>query len=149
MNKNDHTLAVKVHSAMYHQCQRRGFAAPVDVLMDLGVLSKDNYEAWCFGRVSYLERVCTVNLRKLAFILHQMRVYGQKMKLKPSFCYYKQWGVKKKGGQGRRPVIPLRFSKSGAADVERWYATHFVDTQRIAELKAAAKNDTENNTEIL
>lgn len=49
MNKNDHTLAVKVHSAMYHQCQRRGFAAPVDVLMDLGALSKGNHEAWRFG----------------------------------------------------------------------------------------------------
>lgn len=149
MNKNDHTLAVKVHSAMYHQCQRRGFAAPVDVLMDLGVLGKDNHEAWRFGRVSYLERVCTINLRKLSFILHQMRVYAKKMELKPSFCFYKQWGVKKKGGQGHKPVIPLRFSKSGAADVERWYATHFVDIKKIAELKAAAKADAESNTETL
>ena len=149
MNKNDHTLSVKVHSAMYHQCQQRGFAAPVDVLMDLDVLSKENYEAWRFGRVSYLERVCTVNLRKLSFILHQMRVYAQKTELKPSFCYYKQWGVKKKGGQGHKPVIPLRFSKSGAADVERWYATHFVDAKKIAELKAAAKANVENNPETL
>ena len=148
MNKNDHTLAVKVHSAMYHQCQRRGFAAPVDVLMDLGALSKENYDAWRFGRVSYLERVCTVNIRKLSFILHQMRVYAQKMELKPSFCCYKQWGVKK-GGQGHKPVIPLRFSKSGAEDVERWYATHFVDAKKIAELKAAAKANLENNTETL
>ncbi len=148
MNKNDHTLAVKVHSAMYHQCRQRGFATPVDVLMDLNILSKENYEAWRFGRVSYLERVCTVNLRKLSFILHQMRVYAMKMDLKPSFCYYKQWGVKKKGGQGHKPVIPLRFSKSGAADVERWYATHFVDAQQIAKLKAAANAGTESNTEI-
>ena len=50
--------------------------------------------------------------------------------------YYKQWGVKKKNGQGHKPVIPLRFSKSGNSEIEKWYATHFVDTKRIAALKA-------------
>ena len=129
-------LIGKVHSAVYHQCQRRGYAAPVDVLMEIGVLPKQKYEDWRFGRVDYLERVCTVNLRKLSFIMHQMRVYAQKTGLKPSFCYYKQWGVKKKNGQGHKPVIPLRFSKSGNLEIEKWYATHFVDTKRIALLKA-------------
>ena len=71
-------------------------ATPVDVLMEIGVLPKQKYEDWRFGRIDYLERVCTVNLRKLSFIMHQMRVYAQKTGLKPSFCYYKQWGVKKK-----------------------------------------------------
>lgn len=68
--------------------------------------------------MDYLERVCTVNLRKLSFIMHQMRVYAQKTGLKPSFCCYKQWGVKKKNGQGHKPVIPLRFSKSGNPEIE-------------------------------
>ncbi len=53
-----------------------------------------------FGRIDYLERVCTVNLRKLSFIMHQMRVYAQKTGLKPSFCYYKQWGVKREKWAG-------------------------------------------------
>lgn len=108
----DGELIGKVHSAMYHQCQNRGYAAPVDVLMDIGVLPKQKYRDWQFGRVPYLEGVCTVNLRKLSFIMRQMRVYAEKSGLKPSFCYYKQWGVKK-NGQGHKPVIPLRFSKSG------------------------------------
>ena len=34
----------------------------------IGVLPKQKYEDWRFGRVDYLERVCTVNLRKLSFI---------------------------------------------------------------------------------
>lgn len=126
---------------MYRQCRDRGFATPVDVLMDIGVLQKDKYEDWRFGRISYLERVCTINLHKLSTVRHQMRVYAQKAGLKPSFCYYKQWGTKKKGGQGRKPVIPLRFSKSGNPDVERWYATHFVDSKRIAELKSAKQKN--------
>ena len=78
------------------------------------------------------------DLSKLSTVMHQMRVYAKKAGLKPSFCYYKRWGVKKKGGQGHKPVIPLRFSKSGNPEIERWYATHFVDTKRVSQLKAAA-----------
>lgn len=133
----DAELIGKVHSAMYHQCQKRGYAASVDVLLEIGVLPKQKYEDWRHGRVDYLERVCTVNLRKLSFIMHQIRVYAQKSNLKPSVTVYKQWAVKKKNGQGHTPVIRLRFSKSGDAEIEKWYATHFVDAKRIAELKAA------------
>lgn len=134
----DGELIGKVHSAMYHQCQSRGYAAPVDVLMDIGVLPKQKYEDWRFGRVPYLEGVCTVNLRKLSFIMRQMRVYAEKSGLKPSFCYYKQWGVKKKNGP-----LSLRFSKSGDPAIERWYATHFVDSKRIGQLKAGKEKQAE------
>ena len=115
----DSELIGKVHSAVYHQCQQRGYAALVDVLMDVGVLSKQKYEEWRCGKVAYLEQACTCNLRKLSFIMSQIRKYAEKSKLKPSFCYYKQWGTKvrlanvSKSGKGRKPVIPLRFSKSG------------------------------------
>ena len=100
-----------------------------------------------FGRVTYLEAVCTVNLRKLSLIMRQMRVYAEKNNLKPSLCCYKQYGVKKRNGQGRKPVILLRFSKSGLPEIEKWYSTHFIDGKRIAELKTARvenKNNLEN-----
>ena len=142
---NDKELIGKVHNAMYQQCQRRGYAAPVDVLIDVGVLPQKKYEDWRYGRVSYLESVCTVNLRKLSFAMHQMRVYAQKTGLKPSFCYYKQWGVTKKNGQGHKPVLPLRFSKSGNPDIEKSYATHFVDLKRTAQLKAGPVTQAEPN----
>lgn len=133
---NDGEWIGKIHSSMDRQCKARGYAAPVDVLMDAGVLSKQKYEEWRLGRVPFLESVCMVNLHRLTFILHEMRVYARKNGLKPSFCYYKQWAVKKKNGQGHKPVIPLRFTKSGNPEVEKSYATHFVDPKRIAELKA-------------
>ena len=144
---NNQELIAKVNSSMYRQCRDRGFAAPVDVLMDIGVLQKDKYDDWRFGRIPYLERVCMVNLGKLSTLRHQMRVYAQKAGLKPSFCYYKQWGTKKKDGQGRKPVILLRFSKSGDPEVEKWYATHFVDTKRVAEIKAM-KQEPQANPDI-
>ena len=133
---NNADLIPKVHNAMYQQCQKRGYAAPVDVLIDIGVLSKNRYEDWRYGRVAYLESVCTVNLSKLSFIMKQIRTYAKEAGLKPSFCYYKQWGTKKKTGQGHRPVVQLRFSKSGNPEIEKSYATHYVDPVRTAQLKA-------------
>ena len=126
---NEKELIGKIHSSMYHQLQVRGYAAPVDVLIDTGILPKQKYEDWRFGRVRYLEAVCNANLKRLSFVLHQMRV--------PSFCYYKRLGVRRKNGIGHKPVIPLQFSKSGSPEIERSYATHFVDLARVQELKAA------------
>lgn len=133
----DCELISKIHSAMYHQCQKLGYVTPVDVFIDIGVLPNKKLEDWRFGRIPFLEGVCNVNLRKLSFIMHQMRVYAQKTGLKQSFCYYKQWGLKKATGQVHKPVLPLRFSKSGVPEIEKWYATHYVDTNRVATLKTA------------
>ena len=126
-------LIGKVHSAVYHQCRQRGYAAPADVLVDVGVLPKQKYEDWRFGKGRDLEQVCTCNLKKLSFIMRQIRSYAKKANLKPSFCYYKRWGVKKK--HGHRAVIPLRFSKSGNPEIEWAYATHYVDLGRVEQLK--------------
>lgn len=133
---NEKELIGKVHSAVYHQCQQRGYATPVDVLMDMGVLTKEKYEDWRFGRVPYLEQVCIINLHKLSFIMQQIRSYANKSGYKPSFTYYKRWGVKKK--HGVRQTVPLRFSKSGTPEIEKAYATHYVDEKRIAEIRDAS-----------
>ena len=54
---NDGEWIGKIHSSMDRQCKARGYAAPVDVLMDAGVLSKQKYEEWRLGRVPFLESV--------------------------------------------------------------------------------------------
>ena len=140
---NTPELIKKVNISMSRQCEERGYAAPVDVLIDIGALSKKNYEDWRYGRVDYLERVCTMNLHKLSSVLFQMKTYAKKAGLKPSFCYYKRWGVTKKTGQGHKPVIPLRFSKSGDENIERAYATHFVNSYRIQQIKDSKQKSTE------
>ena len=107
----DENLNAKVYSSMYHQCQERGYATPVDVLMDIGVLPKKKYEDWRFRKVTYLESVCTVNLRTLSASLHQMHVYAKNTGLKPSFCYHKQWG---KSGMGKEKgrLFPCGLAKA-------------------------------------
>lgn len=139
---NEKELIGVVHSSVYHQCQKRGYAAPVDVLMDIGVLSKENYENWRFGKIPYLEKVCSVNLRRLGFILHQIQLYAKKSGYKESLTFYKQWGTKNtKNGQR---AIPLRFSKSGSPIVEKAYSTHYLDKKRIADLKSEERGTVNN-----
>jgi hypothetical protein len=119
---NNKELHDKVHSAMYALIKEKGIASPVEVLMAIGVLSKEDYEAWRFGRITYLERVCKVNLKKLSPINHEIRVFARKSNLKPSWTDYRQWG---KGKNNR-----LRFSKSGDEQIERLYATHYVSQRK-------------------
>lgn len=121
----------QIHNAMYQNIRKKGWVAPVDVLLDIGVLSKENYENWRGGKVPFLEKVCQVNLKQLSEIMHEMRSYATKNNLKPSWTFYHQ--------SGKNKDRALRFSKSGDEAIERHYATHFVDSKRIAELKKPAE----------
>jgi hypothetical protein len=115
---NNKELHDKVHSAMYTLIKEKRFAAPVDVLMAIGVLAKADYESWRVGNVDYLERVCKISLQKLSTINHEIRAYAEQHNLKPSWTDYRKWGKGEK--------IRLRFSKSGAEQIEQFYATHYV-----------------------
>ena len=130
---NNVMLKNKVHSAMYELVKKNGVASPVEVLIEIGVLPKEKYEDWRNGRVSYLERVCQINLSKLSTINHEIRVFARKNNLKPSFTVYNQWG---KGGKTR-----LQFSKSGDEQIERLYATHYVNTRNVGEIKEKRGNE--------
>ena len=63
----------RVADAMYCQIQNRGYAVPVDVLMDIGVLKKAKNDNRCAGRDPFLEAVCTDNLNKLSEMMKDMR----------------------------------------------------------------------------
>jgi len=137
---NNAEIKTRVHAAMYKLIKEKGVASPVEVLLELGILSKENYEDWRFGRVSYLERVCQINLGKLSTINHEIRVFARKNELKPSWTAYMKWG---KGNKTR-----LRFSKSSGEQIERLYATHYVSKIKVDEAKekrADKDNALENN----
>jgi len=118
---------------MYQQTKASGIAIPIQVFIDLGVLSKPDYERWRGGKVDYLERVCNANLAKLSFIMKEVRAYARKNDLKPSWTFYRQWGRKNKSRS-----VKLRFSKYGNENVERGYATHYISPQYMAEQKRSA-----------
>ena len=62
---NQAELISKVNSSMYHQVKITGYATAIQTLMDVGILSKEDYERWRNGQVQYLEKVCKINLKKL------------------------------------------------------------------------------------
>ena len=135
---NNGEIIGKVHNSMYQQIKKSGVATPVQVLMDVGVLSVSDYERWRFGQVDYLERVCKVNLHKLAFIMKEVRIYARKNELSGSWTFYKQWGRK-----GERPAVKLRFSKHGDEGVERNYATHYIAKKHSDDKNHSIENDCE------
>lgn len=120
MARNRDNLVGEVGNSMYHQVNDTGYATAVQTLMDMRILSKEDYERWRNGQVPYLERVCKVNLKKLAAILQEMKRYATRNNLKPSFTFYKQWGRKNKS------TIKLKFTKTGNEYMENLYATHYV-----------------------
>lgn len=125
MNKLD--LEKKVKSLVNLLRYEKGFVCTVDILLRINYISKKDYENWRFGRIDYLEKVCNVNLSKLTLINKTIRKAGIDLKLDKSWTEYKQYGK----GMKRR----LRFSKSGNENIEKAYATHYIDRNRINELK--------------
>ena len=122
---NNVELRKKVHSTMYDLIKEKDVASPIEVLIAIGVLPKDKYEEWRFGKIPYLEMVCQANLHKLSTINHEIRVFARKNNLKPSWSDYRMWG------KGNR--VRLRFSKNGVEQIERLYATHYVSRHKISE----------------
>jgi hypothetical protein len=123
---------------MYTLIKNKGIASPVEVLIEIGVLSKEDCEKWRFGKIDYLERVCKINLSKLSSINHEIRAFARKNDLKPSWTYYKRWGCKGK-------TIKLRFSKSGDEEIEKLYATHYISQRKP--VNQPAKEKTESSLE--
>ena len=112
-----------MHSNRYE----KGYVCSVDILLQLNYLTKKDYEDWRFGRIDYLEKVCNINLSKLTTINKLIRKYSTELDLKGSWTEYNQFGK----GIKRR----LRFSKTGDKTIEDRYATHYIDKNRMTELK--------------
>jgi hypothetical protein len=108
----------RIERAVAEQLAEGNVVAPVDVLVGMGLLRTDHLEDWRRGRIAYLERVITCNLSRVSRILRIMRIHAHDLDLKPSFTVYNR--------HGKGPRQRLRFSKTGDANLESAYATHFV-----------------------
>ncbi|MBQ8162369.1 MAG: hypothetical protein IJ083_16705 [Clostridia bacterium] len=122
---------VKVHAAMLRQIERRGFASPVDVFIDLGVLEQRKVDEWRAGRVPVLENVCHGSLAGISAILREMRRFGEENGWKASYTCYQHKG------------FHLRFTRHGTQAVELAWATHFVKTDSPVLAKKAARKHKE------
>jgi len=126
---NNDELEKKTITTIKSLVYKKGFVAPVDLLIELGILSQTDYEAWRFSKVPFLERVCKGSLSKLSFISKTLRNYALNNQLKPSPTAYNQYGT-----EGKK--IRLIFSKSQISGIEKAYSTHYISPKRIEELKS-------------
>ena len=105
--------------------------APVDVLVNMGLLPSEQLGDWRRGQVTCLERVITGNMSRVSRVLRILRFHAHDLNLKPSFTVYNR--------HGKGPRQRLRFSKTGDPDIETAYATHLV---RLGARPVAAEDRT-------
>jgi hypothetical protein len=116
LNNNE---LVQAASAAASRCLKdKGHIALVDVFMEMGKLSPKQHDDWRMGRVPCLEAVLQLNLSKINTVCRTVHENSKKGKLKASWTGYMKWG---KGA-----CRPLRFTKSGNAQLERLWATHYL-----------------------
>jgi hypothetical protein len=124
---NEIELDKKVKQIVHSNRFEKGIVCAVDILIQMEYLSKKDYEDWRFGKIEYLEKVCTINLSKLTLINKLIKKHSNDIGLESSWTGYNKFG---KGLKKR-----LRFSKSGNKSIEDGYATHYIDKKRIKEIK--------------
>lgn len=73
MSLNRQELIRQANSAASKLLNEKGYISLVEVLMEMGKLSKADYENWRFRRVPYLEKVITLNLSQINFILRTLQ----------------------------------------------------------------------------
>ena len=98
--------------------EEKGYISPVELFVKLDRLKSQEVEDWRFKRIPYLERAVAGNLGKINHIVQSLKKFAGEHNLKPSITIYKSWG--------KGPKKLLRFSKTGNADLEKLYSTHYV-----------------------
>lgn len=111
-------LSPRIVRAVETILQQEKVVSPVDVLIGMGLLSREHLEDWRLGRVPYLEKVIDCNPTRLSRSLRILRLHAHDLNLVPSWTAYVRWG--------KGPKQRLRFTKTGDARLEEIYATHFV-----------------------
>ena len=114
----DDPLFPKMSRAVEIILEKDKVVRPIDVLIGMQLLSRDDLEEWRCGRIPYLEKVIDCNLTRLSRLLRILRFHVHDLNLVPSATAYIR--------HGSGPKRQLRFTKTGDAKLERIYSTHFI-----------------------
>ena len=128
VSDNQSKLEQRVVRAAEAGLAERRFVTAIDVLVGIGWLAPSAVDRWRQGRVEYLEREVQANLRKISTAMALFRRWAEQRDLQPSETAYVA---------RTRDRRPLRFSPSGAPDIEHAYRTHWVSPE-LSEAKRAA-----------
>jgi hypothetical protein len=97
---------------------RSDVVSPVEILLEMGRLSRKDHLAWRCGQVPYLERVFAGNLSHANRILRIIGFHAHDLNIVPRHTVYHQWGT------GKNRI--LRFAKSGDKNIEKAYCGHYI-----------------------
>jgi hypothetical protein len=108
---------------------RGDVVVPVEVFVEMHLLSAESLEEWRRGRVPYLERVIRCNLSEASRILRILGMHVHDLSLRPSMTVYMR--------HGKGPKSRLRFSKWSDPKVEEAYGRHFIRVRSKRPLREA------------
>jgi hypothetical protein len=97
---------------------RKDTVSPIEVFIEMGLLTGESVAAWRKGRLPFLERGIQCNISVASRILRLYRMHAHDLNLRPSNTAY----VRKT----YTGATPLRFTKTGDHKIEEAYARHFV-----------------------
>ncbi len=116
-------LAQRVVRVAEAALAKQRYVSAIDIFLGLGWLAPAHLDEWRQGRVQCLERVAQGSLPKLSNAMRLFRRWAQRRGLVPSETGYVA---------RTRDRRPLRFSVSGATQIERAYRTHWVSPELSA-----------------
>ena len=106
------------------RARERGFLLGLESYGGSVWLTPQDYAAWRFRRVPYLERAVRGTPKRLSFTVSELRCNARDAGLRPCWTAYVSWG------SGHR--VPLRFGRSGRLQIEQAYATQWLRPKTIA-----------------
>jgi len=113
----DDPLFPKISRVVAITLEKDKVVRPIDMLIGMQLLSRNDLEEWRHGRVPYLEKVIDCNLTRLSRLLRILQFHAHDLNLVPSDAAC----VRPDRGQER----DLRFTRTGDAKLEKAYSTHF------------------------
>jgi hypothetical protein len=141
MNSENRTkLDERVRTAAELALAREGYVSAIDVLMGIGWLDHSHFKRWQWAAVPYLEAGIQTNLARVSEAMRLLRSWATQKGLRPSETAY----------LSRTPArSELRFSKSGADEIERAYRTHWVSPELSDRKRDRLERETSKPPELV
>lgn len=134
MAEQRRSLEARVVGAAEAALAEQSYVSPIDVLVGIGWLTPPAVDRWRQGRAEDLERLAQVNLDKLSAAMAILDRWATDRGLHPSQTAYVA---------RTRDRHQLRFSRSGDADIEAAYRTHWVASE-LSEAKRRRMEEKQN-----
>ena len=112
-------LAARVAQAAAAALEARGYVSAIDLMKGLGWLTQARVDEWRQRRIPFLEAGIPTHPARVSSAMSLFAEWVAKANLKPSETGYVA---------GRQP---LRFTQSGAPELERAYRTHWLSPELL------------------